>query len=289
MRKIRGDELTWGEYLQFIGWLEKSWKIKKDEKRINFAYDFLDVAVYDLKAGKLLYENGIYPLSLFHIQQSVEKLAKAWFILVSDEDLDEIKKKLAGRNGIGHISPEAFLKLLKNEIDSEIEGMSDEEKAKKKKIYEKSKNEIEKDISVNPETLNLSGIKATEEIFKTTAKIAAGIMQEIARNMEIFKPISQYYGAPQKPHNENSESEVEIPEVEETYCKFGIKTAILYKLSIYTFKHEQTTRYPDSELKPSDYRLGMDIVDALPKMFEELDDIIKVFETQFLYLQEADP
>ncbi len=53
---------------------------------------------------------------------------------------------------------------------------------------------------------------------------------------------------------------------------FGINV-----LALIVQYHQSTTRYPDSpngELKPSDYKPGLGIVDALPFLVGELDDLI---------------
>ncbi len=53
---------------------------------------FLDVSESDLKASICLYKNGFYPQAIFYLQQSVEKAAKAFGLLVGVIKFSDLMK-----------------------------------------------------------------------------------------------------------------------------------------------------------------------------------------------------
>ncbi|HEC79105.1 MAG TPA: HEPN domain-containing protein [candidate division WOR-3 bacterium] len=55
---------------------------------------FLEIAKTDLKAAKCLYEARLYPQAIFFLQQSVEKMMKAFGSIDSDFSLDILKNKV---------------------------------------------------------------------------------------------------------------------------------------------------------------------------------------------------
>ncbi len=52
---------------------------------------------------------------------------------------------------------------------------------------------------------------------------------------------------------------------------------MLYILSVITFPHFSSTRYPDGKIKPSHYKPGLGIVDCLDKIIEEVEHSIKFY------------
>ena len=63
----------------------------------------------DFKDSNLLYKNGSYSNAVYHLQQAIEKLVKAYAMFFFPLDYSSIRKT-------SHNSPEIYLKLLKNPI-----------------------------------------------------------------------------------------------------------------------------------------------------------------------------
>ncbi len=68
---------------------------------------FFGISQKDLKASKLLFENGLYPQAIFYLQQSVEKATKFLGLSVGMISLEEAKKD------VGHDSFEVYIKMRK--------------------------------------------------------------------------------------------------------------------------------------------------------------------------------
>lgn len=66
----------------------------------------LRLAKDDLKASRLLFKRKIYPPSIFHLQQAVEKAVKALGMSSAQADLAELKQK------VGHNPVKIFIKSL---------------------------------------------------------------------------------------------------------------------------------------------------------------------------------
>ena len=66
----------------------------------------LRLANDDLKTSRLTYERKLYPISVFHLQQSVEKAAKAFAVWSAPTDSANLKQE------VGHNSVRVFIKPL---------------------------------------------------------------------------------------------------------------------------------------------------------------------------------
>lgn len=75
---------------------------------------FLKIAKTDFQAAKCLYKQALYPQAIFNLQQSVEKLTKAFGSLSADMSLDVMKKE------IGHIPFGIFIYSLQQFANSFI-------------------------------------------------------------------------------------------------------------------------------------------------------------------------
>jgi HEPN domain-containing protein len=75
------------------------------EGQLRGAQDLLDVAREDLKSSKLSYAGGVFVSAAFHLQQAVEKTAKAYYKLLGVLDDKTIRNT-------SHDSPELFLRMV---------------------------------------------------------------------------------------------------------------------------------------------------------------------------------
>lgn len=72
--------------------------------QIEGSREFLRLASQDLKASRLLFENDLSNLAVYHLQQSVEKTAKALYKILGILDDNAIRRT-------GHDTPELFLRM----------------------------------------------------------------------------------------------------------------------------------------------------------------------------------
>jgi hypothetical protein len=76
-------------------------RIIKQKQRLGWVEKFIDCAEEDLRSSKILHEAKLYPRSIYLLQQGVEKLAKADYLILSIFE-DKIEK-IEGHNSIERI------------------------------------------------------------------------------------------------------------------------------------------------------------------------------------------
>ena len=70
--------------------------------------EFFKISKDDLKISKLLYKKKYFAASIYHLQQSVEKLTKAYLLKTRFIDRKDLSK-------ISHKTPKGILKILEDE------------------------------------------------------------------------------------------------------------------------------------------------------------------------------
>lgn len=93
------------DFIKDISELEEKLGTPPPKERIEEAQELLDIAKQDLRSSKVNYEDGIFIFAASHIQQAVEKTAKAYYKLLGILDDKTIRK-------ISHDSPELFLRMV---------------------------------------------------------------------------------------------------------------------------------------------------------------------------------
>ena len=91
----------------------------KRTENIELAIGYLNSSKKDLEASKILFADGIYCLSVYHLQQSVEKITKACGLGCFLLD----KKDLRSKKGIHHKTPLAFIKMIEKEYVKPLLGL----------------------------------------------------------------------------------------------------------------------------------------------------------------------
>lgn len=217
--------------------------------------EYLQIAERDLKDYQILFSNGSYANAVYHLEQSIEKIAKIFYFIISDNP--DPKK-------IGHKSLKVYIKLLEeneeffsfifdNKLNDGINLLKDfVNDNKKEKIAQLSFSE-------------LKTIKENIELFKKD------ITSEFKKILDLFS------------NNKGLESNfIGKIEINKNYSKFIITYMInfflIYLFSIIIWPHESLTRYPDYQVKPSDYILGFGIVDFSSYMSTEMQAIINWIE-----------
>lgn len=93
------------DLLEDISKLTKKFSKPPSQSQIREAQGFLDLARQDLTSSKLNYDARIFNLACYHMQQSVEKTAKAYYKLLGILEGKAIRKT-------GHDTPELFLRMV---------------------------------------------------------------------------------------------------------------------------------------------------------------------------------
>jgi len=242
----------------------------------NYIKRLFECAKRDFEASKNLAKNGTYPLSIYHLQQCIEKMTKAYGLFSGHIEREElyIKKK----KSIGHISPKTFVFMLqKKELQKKI-----------LIIYRCSGRDIE---------LN-SQIKAFSRLIKNPYKLANAKKSEIKALLDWFKSIHRRVRIDKRealfkskkfrmslthkskkylPESEIKKLDVVLDKIPEEFLRnmdIPFNFLFLWFLSVITYPHFIWTRYPKElkkQLDPLDYTQGLGIVDSLKDIHEVID------------------
>src|SRR3972149_1406331 len=189
-RHIFSDEKEFIKFTKAVSEITKFYEIPEEEEkgRLLDAKSFIEAAEGDLKSAKILYESGIYPTAIYHLQQAVEKFVKAYMIqyfVMNKKDIEHYVK---------HDSPKAFFRLIerfKNILsinfsilekadifDSQIPKISIQEahhlenalKVSKQQIAKMNSKDIDNKINLAYKSLDIYENQGNQEIIK--AKVA---------------------------------------------------------------------------------------------------------------------
>lgn len=276
------------------------------ETPLDSVKDLLFAAKQDFGAIDVLYDEKLYGPSVYHLQQCVEKITKAfglWTGFIDEKELNirRHKKSFLERiqlilglrereEGIGHISPKAFVLLLRKKFIKEYFKFINS-KVKNNGLKKKIKN-IDKEL------------KSFEKLIDKRKKLATISKGEIS---DFLKMGYDYQNAFSKMDKRGLNALLVrfrigidnrfekilppdvLPEVKKRLEKIdgriehifiGLNAfSLLYPLTIITYPHFTYARYPTKEMKPSDYNENLGIVSSIPQIQQALENVIKGFES----------
>jgi hypothetical protein len=256
------------EKIVLLGKIVSLVEIPNDEKILELALSFGKLALNDAQAADALYNAKLYGLSMYHIQQSVEKSAKGFGLLTTALKPDDLKivshnsllavllylKSNAPKliSTLDDLSPvfgviEKFGLINKGEVKIFIENAQKQVNAG---VYDKLINEIKKskkNVEMWKATLNLD---LNNEIVSSALK---GLQTKNHTHDLIIKLIdllSRIF--------RNKLSKKDIIKLKITSILFFNTASLLLSLSSLTTWHEEETRYPptsdqDAYWNPFDY------------------------------------
>jgi len=235
-------------------------------ENIQYARSFIRSAEMDSKASAILFKEGIFALSVFHIQQSVEKLCKAYLLTYGVVDMEYLKKE------IGHNSPLIFTKMVEimfdfipiikqasPEMNTDIAGISNLVIDVNKSL--RNKNELPQ--IVKPTYNNI--IDAFEK-FDTFLTIT------FSDGIPALKLVMNLLLRPSR-IDDWDKSDPEIDGLVNSSIEKVSNNFSLIILAILTFPHEQCTRYPDMKPCPDDYTSDFGIVRSIPIILERIGKV----------------
>ncbi|MEM3908054.1 MAG: HEPN domain-containing protein, partial [Nitrososphaerota archaeon] len=222
----------WQEFQKML----QNQNLEKQKENRDLAMEFLKCAKEDIEATKLLYEERLIPLSVYHLQQAVEKTTKAYALALSIVTIRELRE-------IEHKSPLVFIKLLKKRwVVSYInllkilypQMIKDFDIDEVEKIIRNK----QKELAEIPKNVTISYLTSIKEMRNDLPKIYL----QVKKFVDLLKPLT------------NDQTENLKRALEATFSSGTVTSFIsLYLLSVITYPHYIFTRYPDGEIKPSDY------------------------------------
>ena len=229
--------------------------LRKGKRNRPLAIEFLEVAEQDMKASEVLYDQELYALSTFHLQQAIEKTVKSIGYLYGISDARSLE----------HTSAKGLIKILEQyrefvtpffelaKVLTQVSMPSISE------TLAQAKGGLE-DLSADPKWLRIE-----YERIQSFLSIADQLRQGVnAKFEEIKESISQSI-----PQNYFKAFERSL--------RFALDYITLYFLATLTFCHESCTRYPDDKriLKPKEYSSELGIVKASPRIREHLQEVLE--------------
>lgn len=241
---------------------------EQKKETMELARGFLECSRQDIQTTRLLYERQVFPLSVYHLQQAIEKATKAYalaFFAISKEDLISI----------GHKSPMAFIRMLKKSWVNKFIVVL-------KMFYPDAKTNVS-------EAEKIINLKKTQ---KELAKLPESVIQNF---LDLDEKIRDALTSDKTQNQINSQIEIllrslkgllpgvnteEIMKSFRTNFSFDIACSFggLYILSVVTYPHWEFTRYPDKEIKPSDYSSDLGIVQCVDGILAQVENTIQVLE-----------
>jgi len=270
----------------------------------EFIQTLLDIAEQDLASSKILYKKKKYPQSIFLLQQSVEKTAKAYGLFEGSLSIKQLEKDISHKTPIiyrkfADRELRKGLKLKKNiETHEDLQKLSflqeidlknycDNQKLMIKEINDSlNKKEI---LTDNEKNLvdGLKGIKFILSDLKQPKDKEIKIpKEEIEKQLDkVIKPIIELY----------KEKGMEIPEdwkkdlkkldtIDfDEFMKYFIKQLIkLHKintlnffLSLITFQHVGISRYPEDKSPLERYNKNYPLIKHFKEIYKLQRDNIK--------------
>lgn len=274
------------------------------ENSTKYINQLMSSSKEDLKVSEVLYEKQCYASAVYHIQQCIEKLTKAFCLSSGFIRMEELygKRKPEKRwfiiskqnQTIDHRSPRGFVFLLKKKVMSKYLNLI-KTQTKDNDIFKdiggKIKN-LEKQIGKQDKLARLethqinSMIKVLESYIKNINSVDR---QNLDSKMTTFRTginvrlVKMKSILSEDEYNEISSKSL-IIDIEALLENLN-SVMYLYILSIITYPHFSYTRYPSrlnsSDLNPTNYNPTLGIVSSLPKFFEPIKKMINVFEKRF--------
>lgn len=240
----------------------------------NDVHVFLEIAKEDLIASEILFDNRMFPQSVFYFQQAVEKSIKYLGLkngIIAKEDL---------LKNVGHKSIEIFKALMKN---PKLE-MTEKQVAENIEILNQNKNFIESsplDKSVPfvlnqiQETLNFNPVPFTTSC-QNPQDFYTQMSTLLSNNPDIKKLIDF-------PHNSQADKIIwgMIQEFNHELPKYIQSILILLFTSNLISKHVTKVRYPDVKQMENPslfYTTENQLVSALPELNKRIHLCVSTIE-----------
>jgi len=236
---------------------------------IDMTRKLLDCSKRDLDAFEILYEKGDqYANSIYHLQQSVEKLLKSWGLKSGKITPSDLRGK------ISHDSS----KVMEIWIEKWIDDLEEDETLLSffNMIPSIEKPRLSKDIN---------------EIYEMDKDSIRNLSSEEIKNFLDSSSEIDFFELIEKLEDHINHIKLDFRkkrslEITKVISKDKINFFKMYTLSKITYLHNFSTRYPDGDPKPEDYnKKDLGIVKEAPFIKENLLECISDFEKCLNFLE----
>jgi len=290
--KVFGKKLKQKDVSRLFNLLEEKIYEKSGGKEWEIAKKLFEYGKTDLLASEILWDRKIYPLAVYLLQQSIEKITKGYFLGIGFITIEELYplKTTKKQETIGHISPKAFLLALKKkEVRESVDilfrhsGIKQEEVGGPRDLEKLIKRPI-KLARISEKEINyvLRNFKAKHKIIK---RVIGGRNLRFKINLYKTSILSRIHRIKISKKDKKTLKEglnyLGVDTIKNLELNFLLLN--MYLLSIITFPHFISTRYPKGKrgLCPEDYTEDLGIVKKFPKILEMTKSIIKGLENRF--------
>jgi len=227
--------------------------IQRDSYSLDVADKYLDAGEADYRAATLLFEHKEFALTVYHIQQAIEKAMKSFCLSIGDVSVEELSTT--------HRTPLPLLKIIEEKPGSEMISVLN---------------------SIGNQDYRVTVRQVKRLVNSDQQRLANLPLNSSARALDIETLIRVADAVfTTHPLLEQKENEVKavfaeyLPEYKESIVayssvKSGQAAGQCYILGVLTFPHESYTRYPGGFLEPQDYTEGIGIVQAIPIMIQRI-------------------
>lgn len=274
--------------------------------------ELLKIAKMDLHASRVLYENRLYPQSIFYFQQSVEKACKAFALITNQVTEKELPRK------IGHDAIKIYERVTKQQVIRfryinenlnklpELKTMAifkDFDAERSQSEFEIALSEIEEIRDERDDLIYISisdiryFLREIEQIKRDMEKgrqdmLNFKITESTWSNMkgvllEFYMYLLKLDSTQSKEIRcdlDKADARLSIEKsikglLEPLFITLPISVS-LYYLTIVTLPHSTITRYPLNGFTPAKiYTKRLPLVELLPKLLEVQDTVLKGLET----------
>jgi HEPN domain-containing protein len=245
--------------------IQQNQNVEDEKKNRDLAMGFLNCAKDDIRAVKILYEKQLLSLSVYHLQQAVEKTTKAYALALSVVTTRELKE-------IKHKGPLTFIKLLKKKwamaYINLVKTLNPNVNVNIIDKVEKIINKEQKELAEMPKTVICTYLNSVKQMRNILQK---QMYPQIDKAINLLEPLL---------HEETENLKKAI----DAALRTGIVASFisLYLLSVITYSHSTFTRYPDGEIKPSDYySRRLEIVECINDILSEVEICVNALEQEY--------
>lgn len=293
INQISSDGNKLSEYIDAVSEFSNFYNNPENEnvERRQYVKKITILAEDDLKSAKILYKNKMYPAAIYHLQQSVEKLVKAYMFYFSILN----KKDLSGY--VSHDTPKAFLKFIDKFKDvlnptlsfaenihlsnSNLPEISNKDilkfeksiKMEKKQIVKMKSDEIKDVIVIADNLFNiLNNPQNFDDVESKMLEIISNIKTELCDRedfIEVNDKITEII--------DGIEARIKAFEIDK-FKDFHSYIPTLYILSVITYPHATFSRYPNEV----EYNETLGIIQCFDRITKLLDKTIDLWKINAL-------
>lgn len=246
--------------------------IRRDSSSLDMADKYVAAGEADDRAANSLFQHGELALSVYHVQQAIEKAMKAFCLSVGDVTIEELRTT--------HRTPQPLLRIIEERPGSEMMSVL---KSLGNRDYKTAITRVKKLVNSDQQQL------AKLPMESSARELGIEVPIRVADALLTTHPLLE-----QKENEGKTVFAEYLPEYKEsivTYSlvKFGQAGGQCCILGALTFPHESYTRYPGGFLEPRDYTQELGIVQAIPTIMERTPRTLALVRDVILILQSKYP